>query len=192
MKHVIQTTDVLSYEQFGFTNCVRFGDVLYLSGISALDPRGQVLGSDIETQTIHTYRNIERVLRAGGSGLDQILQMTSFVLDLERNGARYVAARQKILISHTYTSAVIGVSALMMRGLLLEVQCCAAATDPGAAAARAAAEGGEIGVAEAEIDEESAGKQNEESKEVDGKEGEDGKEREENGPGSDLRCACPP
>ena len=97
MKHVIQTTDVLSYEQFGFTNCVRFGDVLYLSGISALDPQGQVLGSDIETQTIHTYRNIERVLRAGGSGLDQILQMTSFVLDLERNGARYVAARQKNL-----------------------------------------------------------------------------------------------
>jgi len=95
MKHVIQTTDVLSYEQFGFTNCVRFGDVLYLSGISALDPQGQVLGSDIETQTIHTYRNIEWVLRAAGSGLDQILQMTSFVLDLERNGARYVAARQK-------------------------------------------------------------------------------------------------
>jgi len=141
MKHVIQVTDVLPHEQFGFTNCVRFGEVLYLSGISALDPQGQVLGSDIETQTIHTYRNIERVLRAAGSGLDQILQMTSFVLDLERNGARYVAARQKILTSHTYTSAVIGVSALMMRGLLLEVQCCAAATDPGAAAAAAARSG---------------------------------------------------
>ena len=49
MKQVIQATDVLSYEQFGFTNCVRFGDVLYLSGISALDPQGQVLGSDIDT-----------------------------------------------------------------------------------------------------------------------------------------------
>ena len=141
MKHVIQVTDVLPYEQFGFTNCVRSGDVLYLSGISALDPQGQVLGSNIETQTIHTYRNIERILRAAGSGLDQILQMTSFVLDLERNGARYVAARRKILTSHTYTSAVIGVSALMMRGLLLEVQCCAAATDPGAAAAAAARSG---------------------------------------------------
>jgi hypothetical protein len=67
--------------------------------------------------------------------------MTSFVLDLERNGARYVAARRKILTSHTYTSAVIGASALMMRGLLLEVQCCAAATDPGAAAAAGARSG---------------------------------------------------
>ena len=43
--------------------------------------------------------------------------------------------------------------------------------------ARAAAEGGEIGSAEAEADEESAGKESEESKEGEGKEGEDGKER---------------
>jgi hypothetical protein len=47
-------------------------------------------------------------------------------------------------------------------------------------------------LAEAETDEKSAGKENEESKEGDGKEREDGKELEENGPGSDLRCACPP
>jgi hypothetical protein len=45
------------------------------------------------------------------------------------------------LTSHTYTSGVIGVSALMMRGLLLEVQCCAAATDPSAAAAAGARSG---------------------------------------------------
>ena len=76
MKQVIQTSEVMPYEQFGFTNCVRFQDVLYLSGISALDLQGRVIGDDIETQTLHTFRNIERVLRAGGSDLDQILQMT--------------------------------------------------------------------------------------------------------------------
>jgi 2-iminobutanoate/2-iminopropanoate deaminase len=126
MKQVIQTSDVMPYEQFGFTNCVCFEDVLYLSGISALDMQGRVMGDDIETQTVQTYRNIERVLRAGGSDLDQIVQMTSFVVDLANNGARYVAARQKILTRPTYTSATIGVSALMVRGLLLEVQCTAA------------------------------------------------------------------
>ena len=128
MKQVIQTSGVMPYEQFGFTNCVRFKDVLYLSGISALDLQGQVIGDDIETQTERTYQNIEKVLRAAGSDLDQILQMTSFIVDLENNGARYVAARKKILIRHTYTSATIGVSALMGHGLLLEVQCSAAAT----------------------------------------------------------------
>jgi enamine deaminase RidA (YjgF/YER057c/UK114 family) len=78
VKQVIQASGVMAYEPFGFTNCVRFKDVLYLSGISALDPEGKVVGADIETQTQATYRNIQKVLRAAGSDLDQILQMTSF------------------------------------------------------------------------------------------------------------------
>lgn len=127
MKQVIQASGVLPYEPYGFTNGVRFKDVLYLSGISALDLRGRVMGDDIETQTAYTYRNIERVLRAGGSGLDQILQMTSFVVDLAKNGAGYVATRKTILTQPTYTSATIGIAALMVPGLLLEVQCTAAA-----------------------------------------------------------------
>ena len=83
MQEVIKTTGVLQYEQFGFTNCVRFKDILYLSGVSALDLHGKVVGGDIETQTIHTYQNVETVLRAAGSGLDRLLQMTSFVVNLE-------------------------------------------------------------------------------------------------------------
>jgi 2-iminobutanoate/2-iminopropanoate deaminase len=126
VKQVVPVPGVLPYEPFGFTNCVRFKDVLYLSGISALDPEGKVLGSDIETQTQEAYRNIQKVLRAGGSDLDQILQMTSFVVDLQANGAGYVATRKKILTRTTYTSATIGVSALMVPGLLVEVQCTAA------------------------------------------------------------------
>lgn len=124
---VIKTPGVLAYEQFGFTNCVRLGDLLLLSGISALTERGEVVGAgDIEVQTVQTYANIAAVLRAGGSRLERIVQMTSFVVDLPRYGQRYVAARRRILTAPTYTSAVIGVSALMMPDLLLEVQCIAA------------------------------------------------------------------
>ncbi len=126
MKQVIQASGVLAYEPFGFTNCVRFKDMLYLSGISALDPEGKVVGADIETQTQETYRNIQKVLRAAGSDLDQILQMTSFIVDLATNGSGYVAARKKILTRSAYTRATIGVAALMIPGLLLEVQCIAA------------------------------------------------------------------
>ena len=102
------------------------GDVLYLSGISALDEQGQIVGTDIEAQTVKTYQNIESVLRAAGSGLDQILQMTSFVVNLPRNGQRYVDTRKKLLTKPTFTSATIGISELMVPGLLLEVQCRAA------------------------------------------------------------------
>lgn len=126
VKQVIQASGVLPYEPFGFTNCVRFKDVLYLSGIAAIDPEGKVVGADIQTQTQETYRNIQKVLRAAGSDLDQILQMTSFIVDLPSNGSAYVATRKKILTRTAYTSATVGVAALMIPGLLLEVQCIAA------------------------------------------------------------------
>jgi 2-iminobutanoate/2-iminopropanoate deaminase len=126
MIEVIPTTGVLQYEPLGFTNCVRYRDVLYLSGITAVNARGEVGGEDIETQTAKTFETIETVLKAAGSGLEKILQMTSFVVDIEHNGRRYVDARKRLLPQPTYTSATIGVSALMMPGLLLEVQCCAA------------------------------------------------------------------
>jgi enamine deaminase RidA (YjgF/YER057c/UK114 family) len=131
---VVQVPEVLAYEPFGFTNCVRWGDALYLSGISALTKDGEAVGAeDIAVQTVKTYENIRAVLTAAGSGLDRILQMTSFVVDLPRNGRAYVEARRRILTSHTYTSAVIGVSALMIPGLVLEVQCIAAVDGRGVA-----------------------------------------------------------
>jgi 2-iminobutanoate/2-iminopropanoate deaminase len=120
-KSVVPVDGVLQYEPFGFTNCVVFGDVLWLSGISALDTEGRVLGDDIESQTRHTYANIERVLRTGHSSLTNMLQMTSFVVDLPKNGQGYVDTRKQLLPEPTYTSATIGVSALMIPGLLLEV-----------------------------------------------------------------------
>ena len=126
MKQIIGAVDVLQYEPYGFTNCVRYRDVLYLSGIGALDPKGKVVGTDIETQTAYIFGTIDKILRTGGSRLDQIIQMTSFVVNLEQNGARYVAARKKLLTRHDYTSATVGASALMIPGLLVEVQCCAA------------------------------------------------------------------
>ena len=122
-KKVIPTTGVFPYEPLGFTNCVRVGEMLYLSGIAGVDVDGKIVAPDIEAQTVQTFRNIERVLRAAGSNLDQIAQMTSFVVDLERNGFRYVEARKKILTGREYTSATIGVSALLTPGALLEVQC---------------------------------------------------------------------
>jgi len=125
-KQVVPVDGVLQYEPFGFTNCVRYGDVLWLSGISALDTSGHVLADDIESQTRHTFDNIERVLRAGGSSLSHLLQMTSFVVDMPKNGQGYVNTRKQPLPEPTYTSATIGVSALMIPGLLLEVQCRAA------------------------------------------------------------------
>lgn len=126
MKEIVRAPGVFSYDAFGFRNCVRYGSILYVSGTSGLDADGRVVEGRIEAQTVATFKAIEAILRAGGSGLDRILAMTSFIVNLEENGQRYVQKRASIISPGDYTSATIGVSALMVPGLLLEVQCQAA------------------------------------------------------------------
>jgi 2-iminobutanoate/2-iminopropanoate deaminase len=123
LKKVVPVTGVFPYEPLGFTNCVRVGDMLYLSGIAGVDAQGKIVAYDVEAQTVQTFKNIERILQAAGSSLDQIVQMTSFVVHLERNGFPYVEARRKILTKPDYTSATIGVSNLLTPGAVLEIQC---------------------------------------------------------------------
>jgi hypothetical protein len=69
---------------------------------------------------------VHGVLRAGNSSLANILQMTSFVVDLPQNGQGYVDTRKQLLPEPTYTS-VRRVSAHDSE-LLAEVQCRAAVT----------------------------------------------------------------
>lgn len=121
----IDSNQGLPYEPFGFTNVVRHGDVLYLSGISGIDQDGNTVGDTIEDQTKQAFRNILLVLQAAGADLEDILQMTSYVVDLKTNGTKFVETRKTILTSPTFTSATIGVESLMMDRLLVEIQCTA-------------------------------------------------------------------
>ena len=68
MIQVIPTTGVFQYEPFGFTNCTRYRDVLYLSGISAVDEQGRIVGEDIETQTAKPTRTSKRCCGRRGLG----------------------------------------------------------------------------------------------------------------------------
>lgn len=60
-RQVIPVTGVLQYEIYGFTNCVLYSDVLYLSGVSALNAQSEIVGATTEDQTIQTYKIIETV-----------------------------------------------------------------------------------------------------------------------------------
>jgi enamine deaminase RidA (YjgF/YER057c/UK114 family) len=122
---IVSVPGVFPYEPLGFTNCVRVGEMLYLSGIGPLDADGNLVAPGIDDQTAATFENIEAILRATGAGLEHIAQMTSFVVELASNGPRYVDARRRILRSPTFTSATVGVTELLVPGMLLEVQCCA-------------------------------------------------------------------
>ncbi len=85
-----------------------------------------VAGS-IEEQTEQVLRNIEAVLKAAGSSLDQVVQMTIYVSDMELWG-RVNVAYAKVMGDHRPARAVVPVNDLHF-GYQIEVQAIGAVTE---------------------------------------------------------------
>lgn len=67
-----------------YSQAVRFGDLVFLSGQIPLDPRsGQMVGGDdVQAQTEQVMKNLAAVLGAAGSSLSRVLKTTIFLTDL--------------------------------------------------------------------------------------------------------------
>jgi len=80
----------------------RVGDLLYLSGVGPRQPgtneipggpihdkQGNSLNYDIKAQTQAVVDNISRILEEAGSSLDKVLDVTSFLVDMDRDFQGY-------------------------------------------------------------------------------------------------------
>lgn len=67
-----------------YSQAVRAGNLLFLSGQLPLDPNtGALAGEDIETQTRQAITNIKAVLAAAGLSLANVVKTTVFMKDLQ-------------------------------------------------------------------------------------------------------------
>ena len=67
-----------------YSQAVRCGNLLYTSGQVALDPAtGQLVGTDIETQTERVFQNIQAVLAAAGASLAHVVKTTVFLANMQ-------------------------------------------------------------------------------------------------------------
>ncbi len=63
---------------------VRAGDLLFVSGQGGVDPdTGRLAGDGFLEQARQAFRNLEAVLRAGGSRLDLVVNTTVLITDFE-------------------------------------------------------------------------------------------------------------
>ena len=81
MKTPIQTRD--APEAIGtYSQAVRAGNSVYLSGQIGLDPATMQMAEGIDGQTHRVFRNLAAVAAAAGSSLDQAVRMTVYLTDL--------------------------------------------------------------------------------------------------------------
>ena len=56
---------------------------MYTSGQIALDPAtGQLIGSDVQTQTHRVLQNLQAVLKSAGASLESVIKTTVFLVQM--------------------------------------------------------------------------------------------------------------
>jgi 2-iminobutanoate/2-iminopropanoate deaminase len=66
----------------GYSQAIRANGFVYVSGQGPFDPEtGDVVGETIEEQTRRCLQNVEAILEAAGSTIDDVVQATFILLD---------------------------------------------------------------------------------------------------------------
>jgi len=116
-------------EPYHLSQGFRVGDLVIVSGQAALDERGAIVGEgDFDAQAEQTFRNLARVLEAGGSSLDRVVKVTIFLTDMS-NFPKIVELRRRWFTAPYPADTIVEVSSLALPELVIEIEAIAVAAD---------------------------------------------------------------
>lgn len=105
-----------------YTDAVRFGDLLFISGMAPLDEKGALVGGDdVVAQTRQMFENIRRTLEAAGTNFANVLKVTVYLTDINDRTA-INPVRQEYFGSARPASTLIEVSKLAIPGMKVEME----------------------------------------------------------------------
>ena len=113
-------------EEYGYSQAIKVGDTIYISGQVSHDDKGKIVGSDMESQMRQSYINIKKVLTSYGASMENIVDETLFVTDMETAFAAAIKCRHELFSGKPIVaSTIVQIQRLAYPGLLIEIKCIA-------------------------------------------------------------------
>ena len=105
-----------------YTDAVRWGDLLYISGCVALDAAGDVVDpGDAGAQARVVHEHLRAALSAAGTDFAHVLKVTVFLTNI--NDRQAVNEVRKEFFGDSYpASTLVEVAALVVPGLVVEIE----------------------------------------------------------------------
>jgi 2-iminobutanoate/2-iminopropanoate deaminase len=108
-----------------YTDAVRAGDLLFVSGVVAVDSAGALVGGDdVVAQARHVFESIAAVLGAAGCTFADVVKVTIYLTDVD-DRPRINPIRQEVFGAVRPASTLVEVSRLAVEGAKIEVECVA-------------------------------------------------------------------
>jgi len=104
-----------------FTDAVRAGNLLFVSGFVPVDGEGRLVGGDdVVAQVRQVFANLGAVLAAAGATFADVVKVTVYLTDIA-DRARINPVRQEVFGDTRPASTLVEVSALVVRGAKVEI-----------------------------------------------------------------------
>jgi 2-iminobutanoate/2-iminopropanoate deaminase len=106
-----------------WSNAIRAGDMLFISGQVARPFEGGtgMVGNNEYEQARHIFSRIERIIKAAGGTMDNLVKMTIYVVNI-KNNTEVWRARREFFTGDFPASTLVEVRSLAKPDVLVEIE----------------------------------------------------------------------